>query len=98
MTSDNEAANDTQVLRDLIVRVGRGERLEPDAAETAFAEIMEGRATPVQVSALLVGMRVRGETPSEIAGGVRALRRVMVPVAVAEGDDVVDTCGTGGGS
>ncbi len=98
MTSDNEAATDIQVLRDLIVRVGRGERLDADASETAFAEIMEGRATPVQVSALLVGMRVRGETSSEIAGGVRALRRVMVPVPVAGGDDVVDTCGTGGGS
>ncbi len=98
MTSDNEAAADAQVLRDLIVRVGRGERLDAQAAEAAFTEIMEGRATPVQASALLVAMRVRGETSSEIAGGVRALRRVMVPVAVSAGNDVVDTCGTGGGA
>lgn len=97
MTSENEAAGGP-ALRELIARVGRGERLQADDAEAAFAEIMEGRASPVQVSALLMGMRVRGESSSEIAGGVRALRRVMVPVPVSDGDDVVDTCGTGGGS
>jgi len=97
MTSENESA-DALPLRDLIVRAGRGERLEANAAEIAFTEIMEGRATPVQVAALLVAMRVRGEASSEVAGGVRAMRRVMVPVPISPGDDVVDTCGTGGGS
>ncbi len=97
MTTENENA-DAPALRDLILRAGRGERLDAAAAEIAFTEIMEGRATPVQVTALLVAMRVRGEASSEIAGGVRAMRRVMVPVPVSPGDDVVDTCGTGGGS
>lgn len=98
MTSERDAAPVEPPLRELIVRLGRGERLDAEAAETAFAEIMEGRATPVQVAALLVALRVRGETSAEIAGGVRALRRVMVPVAVSDGADVVDTCGTGGGT
>lgn len=98
MTSERDAAPVEPPLRELIVRLGRGERLDAEAAETAFAEIMEGRATPVQVAAMLVALRVRGETSAEIAGGVRALRRVMVPVAVSDGADVVDTCGTGGGT
>ncbi len=98
MTSERDAPPVEPPLRELIVRLGRGERLDAEAAETAFAEIMEGRATPVQVAALLVALRVRGEPSSEIAGGVRALRRVMVPVAVSDGADVVDTCGTGGGT
>ncbi|HEX2204106.1 MAG TPA: anthranilate phosphoribosyltransferase [Longimicrobium sp.] len=66
-------------------------------AEAAFAEVMEGRATPVQMAALLVAIRVRGAVPAEVAGGVRALRRAMVPVP-ADADGLVDTCGTGGGA
>jgi len=66
-------------------------------AEAAFSEVMEGRATPVQMAALLVAIRVRGAVPSEVAGGVRALRRAMVPVP-ADAAGLVDTCGTGGGA
>jgi anthranilate phosphoribosyltransferase len=66
-------------------------------AEAAFSEVMEGRASPVQIAALLVTLRVRGAVADEVAGGVRALSRAMVPVAVAD-RDVVDTCGTGGGA
>ena len=66
-------------------------------AEAAFVEVMEGRATPVQIAALLVAIRVRGAVASEVAGGVRALRRAMVPVPT-EPAGLVDTCGTGGGA
>jgi anthranilate phosphoribosyltransferase len=51
----------------------------------------------VQVSALLVGLRVKGETPDEVAGAARALRDAMVRVA-ADPVHLVDTCGTGGGT
>lgn len=85
-------------LTRLVARVGAGERLSADDAEAAFVEVMEGRATPVQLAALLVAMRVRGETPQEIAGGVRALRRAMIPVEAPPGWQLVDTCGTGGGA
>ncbi|MBA4158817.1 MAG: anthranilate phosphoribosyltransferase [Gemmatimonadetes bacterium] len=93
---------------------GAGERQEPEIgelirsaterplsaaeAELAFTEMMEGRATPVQMAALLIAIRVRGAVPEEVAGGVRALRQAMIPVAAAAGDDLVDTCGTGGGT
>lgn len=66
-------------------------------AEAAFTEVMEGRATPVQMAALLVAIRVRGAVSAEVAGGVRALRRAMIPVPVDTGG-LVDTCGTGGGA
>ena len=85
-------------LTDLIRRVAAGQRLSADEAEAAFVEVMEGRASPVQLAALLVALRVRGETPQEIAGGVRALRRAMIPVQAPEGWELVDTCGTGGGA
>src|SRR5688500_9108906 len=59
---------------------------------------MAGEATPVQISALLVALRVKGETAAEIAGVVKALRAAMVRLPADRPEDLVDTCGTGGGS
>ncbi|MGH7574973.1 MAG: anthranilate phosphoribosyltransferase [Longimicrobiales bacterium] len=86
-------------LGDTIARIARGEDIDADGAEAAFREVMEGRATPVQIAALLMGLRVKGEVPAEVAGGVRALRAAMVGVPAAPGaEPLVDTCGTGGGA
>lgn len=84
-------------LTSLIARVAEGHDLLIDEAESAFNEIMSGSATPVQMASMLVALRTKGHTPSELAGGVRALRRAMVPVAAPEGAVLIDTCGTGGG-
>lgn len=64
-------------------------------AEEVMNEIMEGKATPAQIAAYLMGLRLKGESVEEIAGSVRAMRDHAVRIAV--GDPlVVDTCGTGG--
>lgn len=81
-----------------VVRTATERPLTVDEAELAFTEVVEGRATPVQLAALLVAMRVRGAAPEEVAGGVRALRSAMVSVPAATMGDIVDTCGTGGGT
>jgi anthranilate phosphoribosyltransferase len=73
-------------------------RLGGEDAEAAFDVIMQGRATPVQIAALLVALKARHETPQQVAGGVRALRSAMIPVAASDPDHLVDTCGTGGGA
>jgi len=85
-------------LRPYIEEVARGQALPAEVAEEAFSRIVSGEASPVQVGALLMGMRTRGVLPSEVAGGVRALRRVMVPVPARDPENLTDTCGTGGGS
>lgn len=77
--------------------VGEG-HLGAAEAEAAFGVIMQGRATPVQIAALLVALRSRRESPQEVAGGVRALRSAMIPVPASNPDQLVDTCGTGGGA
>ena len=56
--------------------------------------IMSGEATPSQIGAFLMGMRVKGETVGEIAAAVSILREKMVQVPAPE--DVVDIVGTGG--
>ncbi|HUE97384.1 MAG TPA: anthranilate phosphoribosyltransferase [Longimicrobiaceae bacterium] len=81
-----------------LIRLAVDRPLSIEEAEAAFDEVMQGRATPVQIAALLVGIRARGAAPDEVAGGVRALRRAMVPVDVHDVVGVIDTCGTGGGS
>jgi anthranilate phosphoribosyltransferase len=63
--------------------------------EAAFGEIMAGEATPAQVAALLVGLRMKGETVDEIVALAQALRRVAETVEVGN-PQTVDTCGTGG--
>lgn len=74
-----------------------GTSLTAEEAEAAFTFIVEGGASTAEIAAFLAALRVRGETPAEVAGGVRALRRAMVPVDLP-GERLVDTCGTGGGS
>src|SRR4051794_1713807 len=55
----------------------------------------EGKATPAQIAALLVALRMKGETVDEVVGAARAMRARALPVLAPEGV-LVDTCGTGG--
>jgi len=75
-------------------KVADGETLNENEAADAFALIMSGAATEAQAGALLMGMRVRGETVEEIAGAARALKARAVKIAAPDG--AIDTCGTGG--
>ncbi len=84
-------------LGTLIARITEGRDLTEAEAEAAFHTVMSGAASAVQISALLASMRTKGHASSELAGGVRALRRAMVPVPVSDPGSLVDTCGTGGG-
>ena len=59
--------------------------------------IMTGEATQAQVGGFLIGLRMKGETVDEITGAVEAMRALATGVR-AEGDHVIDTCGTGGDS
>ena len=82
-------------LRAVIQKVAGGEHLTAFEAEFAFDVFMEGEASPVQMAALLTALRVKGIAPAEVAGGVRALRKAMIPIASTSPDALIDTCGTG---
>jgi anthranilate phosphoribosyltransferase len=83
-------------LKPVLARLAAGETLTDAEAETAFDIIMSGEATPAQIGALLMAMRVRGETVAELTGAVRAMRAHMTPVSAPP--DAIDVCGTGGDS
>jgi anthranilate phosphoribosyltransferase len=83
-----------QDLKFTIGKLAGGEALSADEAEAAFTIIMSGDATPAQIGALLMAMRLRGETVPEITGAVRAMRARMTAIEAPEG--AIDVCGTGG--
>ena len=83
------------MIKDAIAKLADRASLTEQEAELVMLEIMDGAATPAQIAAYLMGLRLKGETVEEIAGSVRAMRAKAVRIAV--GDPlVVDTCGTGG--
>jgi len=83
----------------LIESAADGRDLTLEEAADAFGQIMAGRVSPVLTAALLVALRTKGHAPSEVAGGVSAMRDAMIRVpAGPDASDMVDTCGTGGGS
>lgn len=81
-------------LKPFLARLATGEKLTEADAEAAFDVIMSGEATPAQIGALLMAMRVRGETVPEITGAVRAMRARMTAIEAPDG--AIDVCGTGG--
>ena len=81
-------------IKQAIQIVVKGTDLEQDQAADAMREIMTGDATPAQFGAFLTGLRMKGETPYEIAGMASVMRSVSLHV---ETDlEMIDTCGTGG--
>jgi anthranilate phosphoribosyltransferase len=81
-------------LKPVLARVGAGEVLDAEAAEAAFATIMDGDATQAQIAALLTALHLRGETVPELLGATRAMRARMTRVQAPPG--AIDVCGTGG--
>jgi anthranilate phosphoribosyltransferase len=89
-----ESAIVTDAFRALIGKAATGASLTRDEAASAFEQMMSGEATPSQMGALLMALRVRGETVDEITGAVTAMRAKMLRVAAPP--DAVDIVGTGG--
>lgn len=81
-------------LKPYLAAVAAGRPLTESEAEQAFSIIMSGTASEAQIGALLMGLRVRGETVDEIAGAARVMRANAHTIDAPEG--AIDTCGTGG--
>jgi len=84
----------TDTFRALIGKVATGAALTREEAASAFEQMMSGEATPSQMGALLMALRIRGETVDEITGAVTTMRAKMLRVAAPA--DAIDVVGTGG--
>jgi len=83
-----------QRFRAILEQVATGRPLAYEEACDAFSIMMSGDATPAQIGAFLMGLRVRGETVDEIRAGATVMRAKMRRIRAPE--DAIDTCGTGG--
>jgi len=78
-------SGDIDDFRGLLAKVGNGEKLSLAEAERAFDIMTSGNATPAQMGAFLMGLKVRGETAEELAGGAKVLRDKVQRVQAPEG-------------
>ena len=83
------------IMKEAIGKVTQGESLNKQEAREVMKMIMEGEATPAQIGALLIAMRMKGETVQEIAGFAEMMREKAIPLQHNK-KGVLDTCGTGG--
>ena len=83
------------MIQSAIGRAVLSEHLTRDLARTSMEQVLAGEATPAQIAALAVALRMKGETPDEIAGMAEAMRRRVPPIR-SRRSPLIDTCGTGG--
>lgn len=83
-------------IKETISRLIERQDLSPEEAGQVMGAIMEGSTTQSQIGAFLTALRMKGETPEEIAAFARVMRQHAITVAPATRKTLVDTCGTGG--
>ncbi|MGE4071391.1 MAG: anthranilate phosphoribosyltransferase [Lysobacterales bacterium] len=83
------------MLNEVLNKLVSGQDLSGAEAEGAMRTIMSGEATPAQISAFLVALRMKGETTDEIAAATRVMRSLMTPVELPT-EHLTDLVGTGG--
>ncbi len=81
-------------FKEYLEQVVDGYNLTQENALRAFFIMMSGGATPAQMAAFLVALRIKGETVAELTGAARAMRHKALAFEAPEG--AIDTCGTGG--
>jgi anthranilate phosphoribosyltransferase len=83
------------MIAQAIRRIVEGQHLDRKEMHGVFSAVMDGQASDVQKSALLIALRMKGETAEEITGAAMAMRERVTPLEV-DRQTLVDTCGTGG--
>lgn len=83
------------MLNEVLNKLVGSQDLTGAEAEAAVRAIMSGEATPAQIAAFLVALRMKGETTHEIAAAARVMRSLMTPVELPR-EHLTDIVGTGG--
>ncbi|HEX5226577.1 MAG TPA: anthranilate phosphoribosyltransferase [Bryobacteraceae bacterium] len=87
------------MLLPFLHKIAASEDLSTPEAYSAMQSILNGDATTPQISAFLMGLRMKGETSDELLGFARAMREKTVRIdACVAPEPLLDTCGAGGGA
>ncbi|MEZ5574025.1 MAG: anthranilate phosphoribosyltransferase [Halioglobus sp.] len=82
-------------IQQALARIVAGENLSRLEMQAVMHQVMSGDATDAQIGALLIALRMKGETTEEIAGAAHVMRELATPVKVSD-PHLVDLVGTGG--
>ncbi len=82
-------------IKQALNQLAEGQSLSRDEMRAVMTEVMTGAATPAQIGALLMALRIRGETIDEIVGAAEVMRGLVTRVQVPQ-EHLVDLVGTGG--
>jgi len=83
------------MLEDFIQIAQSGQDLSPDQMQQAIVWMLAGRAEDSEIGGLLLALRAKGESVSEMLGAARGMRMMMTPIRTKH-QELLDTCGTGG--
>ncbi len=86
------------MIKESIEKAASGQNICETEMMDTMNQIMEGEATPAQIGALLIALRIKGETVAEITAAAKVMRSksTRIPLSEAITEPLVDTCGTGG--
>ena len=83
-------------FKDTLTKLLDHSDLSRDEMLAIMRQVMAGELTSAQISALLVALRMKGETVDEIAAAAQVMRELSTKVSIGDTTHLVDTCGTGG--
>ena len=84
------------MMKNYIQELINGHDLTTEQAMDAMEMIMSGKATDAQIAAFLTALRMKGETPTEVASMATVMRKFAENINPKVNGTLVDTCGTGG--
>lgn len=92
---DSHSVNNHLLNTELLNKIFQQHDLSKDEALSLFTQFVKGESDPIQMTAFLVGLKMKGEKPPEVAGAAQALRNNASPFNKPD-YPTADSCGTGG--
>jgi anthranilate phosphoribosyltransferase len=83
-------------MKDIVTNVVSGKDMTSEEAQKAIKAIMSGQASDIEITALLTGLKIKGETPEEIAAFAKVMKEYALKIDPKVSGNMVDMCGTGG--
>jgi len=85
-----------ETMKEIVSKIVGGENLTQEEAESSMKTIMSGNSNEIEISSFLTALRMKGESPEEIASLAKVMREFAARIEPKVDGTLVDVCGTGG--